>query len=199
MRRLEAVVKRITQDVRLRSHEGPTEEPPAAATRSRSTRSAVTTTTSCPSVHRVRTWSTIASSPEPGARSVHRVDRPVLANRMATLGLPLQDQHDQVVVQIGRGDRLVEPLSRACAVMPPAGRSAADHVRAVDDEHAHAASLGEPSTVLADTSLATDGTLRHRAAAKGHTSQALDHGLRGPRSHRYGEELGSRERRFTAA
>jgi len=68
-----------------------------------------------------------------GARSVHRVDRAVLTNRLATLGVSLEDQHDDVVAQVSRGDRLVEPLRRACAVTPPAGRPAADHIRAVDD------------------------------------------------------------------
>jgi len=78
-----------------------------------------------------------------GAPSVHRVDSAVLTHRLATLGVSLEDQHDHVVAQVRCGDRLVEPLRRACAVTPPAVRLAADHVRAVDDEHAHAASLGE--------------------------------------------------------
>jgi hypothetical protein len=91
---------------------------------------------------------------------MHRVDRAVLPSRLATFGVSLQDQHDDVVGQVSRGDRLVEPLSRACAVTPPAGRSAADDVRAVDDEHAHTASLGEPCTRPRASIFAPDGTIR---------------------------------------
>ncbi len=77
----------------------------------------------------------------PAARSVHRVDRAVLTLRFATLGGSLEDQDDDVVSQVSRGDLLVEPLRRARAVPLPAGRPAADHIRAVDDEYAHAAPL----------------------------------------------------------
>jgi len=46
---------------------------------------------------------------------------------------------------MGGGDGRVEPLSRACAVTPAAVWPAADHVRAVDDEHTHAVTPGEPN------------------------------------------------------
>ena len=92
-----------------------------------------------------------------GARSVHRVDRAVLTNRLPTLGVSLEDQHDHVVAQVSHGDRLVEPLRRACAVTPPAGRPAADHIRTVDDQHTHAARLAEPYNLLGATILAAEG------------------------------------------
>jgi nucleoside-diphosphate-sugar epimerase len=69
------------------------------------------------------------------------VGRTVLTDRLAALGGSFEDQHDQVIPQVSCGDRLVEPLCRSCAVTPPAVRPAADHVGAIDDKHAHAASL----------------------------------------------------------
>ena len=68
--------------------------------------------------------------------------------RLTALGLAFDDQHDDVVVQVGRGDRLMQPVRRTGPVAPPAGRSAADDVRSVDDQHSHAASLGSRSGVL---------------------------------------------------
>ena len=76
------------------------------------------------------------------ARSVHGVDRVGLTTRPATLGGALQDQHDHVVAEVSLRDRLVQSLGRTGSVTPPAVRPAADHVGAVDDQHAHAASVG---------------------------------------------------------
>ena len=74
------------------------------------------------------------------------MDLAILTNRLASPGIPLEDQHDLVEAQFGSGDRLMEPLGRARAVTPPSRRPTADNVRAVDDEHVHATSLGRLRT-----------------------------------------------------
>src|SRR3954454_10845528 len=74
---------------------------------------------------------------------MHGVEDALLADRLTTLGVSLEYQHDGVVAQVRRGDRLVKSLRRAGAVAPPSVRPAADHIGAVDDEHAHSLTLGD--------------------------------------------------------
>src|SRR3954452_6280527 len=71
------------------------------------------------------------------------MDDALLADRLTMLGVSLENQHDGVVAQVRRGDSLVKPPRCAGAVTQPAVRPAADHIGAVDDEHAHVLTLGD--------------------------------------------------------
>lgn len=99
--------------------------------------------------------------------SVDCADCALLTGRAAMLGGSLEDQDDELMVQVSRSDRLMEPLRRARAITPPARRTAADHVRGVNDEHTHDARVCGSLRSLVDATTARRRDLRVCRCAPG--------------------------------
>jgi hypothetical protein len=75
---------------------------------------------------------------------VDRTHAPLLTGRIASLGFALEHQDNFVVGQVGGRQLLLQSAGRTCPVVPPAIRTAANDIRAVNDQNVHQASVRTP-------------------------------------------------------
>jgi len=155
------------------SHPGLLLLAPAASTRSRSVRSAVTTMTPRPSPDGNLPHYLLDDRVVPRPFCVNRVDTALLTGQAATPCVTLEDQDDLVLGQIGGRQLFMQPAGSTCPVTPPAAGTTAHDVRAVDDQNLYPASIRSCATLAVGRKQPRCAQSLARASESGRSGRSL--------------------------